>query len=548
MAQAPIQDFIVNSGLNVQGTALVTSSTGNTSTLQVDGGAAIAKNLIVGSDTTVYGNLTLVGSMPNLTVSGNTTLNNLRATYTTSTNLDVSSRLIVGGLAQLNNATLSNLTQSTSSSTGALVVDGGVGIRKDLWVGGRMFVGGGEVITTSSLVADTLQTVTQNGSGTTVAIILSNTTSSISTGSGALVVYGGVGIGGALYVNTTSYINSSQILTVETVDQFAVKTITAGTDTQVNVSFGNVVVWNTSTLQSVTARGATTTNAITITNATASADSATGALIVTGGVAVGENLNVAGNITAWGNITANGNIVLGNSTGSDTITVAGEIQSNLIPKIAGAYNLGSQTNYWNTIWADEAVLLSNADTNSTNSGALQVVGGVGIGAGLVVGGISTITNTTSATSTSTGALQVRGGAGIGGDLYVGGPVTSSVNSATTTGTTVQGVLYNNTLLSAYTSAALTTTTAVTLDTFSTSTYRSAKYFCQAVAGTTVHVSELSVFHTGGTTYLNEYGIIYNSGILGTYDAIITGSNVAITFTPNTTTSIVVKLSRLTITL
>ena len=193
-------------------------------------------------------------------------------------------------------------------------------------------------------------------------------------------------------------------------------------------------------------------------------------------------------------------------------------------------------------------------SGSTNTGAVQVYGGVGIGGNIVIGGSSTVTNnalilgTTNATSTSTGALQVRGGAGIGGDLYVGGPVTSSVNSATTTGTTVQGVLYNNTLLSAYTSGALTTTTAVTLDTFSTSTYRSAKYFCQAVAGTNVHVSELSVFHTGGTTYLNEYGIIYNSGILGTYDAIITGSNVAITFTPNTTTSIVVKLSRLTMTL
>ena len=54
MATAPTQDFIVKSGLNVQGTSTVTSSTGNTSTLQVDGGAAIAKNLIVGSTATIY--------------------------------------------------------------------------------------------------------------------------------------------------------------------------------------------------------------------------------------------------------------------------------------------------------------------------------------------------------------------------------------------------------------------------------------------------------------------------------------------------------------
>lgn len=405
MAFGPTQDFIVNSGLNVQGVALATSSTGNTSTLQVDGGAGIAKNLIVGSDTTIYGNLTLVGSMPYLTVDGNTNLNNLRVTYSTSTNLDVGSRLIVGGLSQLNNVTLSNLTQSTSSSTGALVVDGGVGIRKDLWVGGRMFVGGGEVITTSTLVPDTLQAVTERGTSTNIAIIITNSTASVSTNSGALVVNGGVGIGGALYVNTTSYINSSQILTAENVNQFAVKTITAGTDTQVNVTFGDVVVWNTSTLQSVTDRGSETTNSITITNATASADSSTGALIVTGGVGIGENLNVAGNITAWGNITANGNIVLGNSTASDTITIAGEIQSDLIPKIAATYNLGSQTNYWNTIWANSGTFYSTVNSSSTTTGALKVFGGVGIAGNVYANGklylgdgITSYSNLTTATS------------------------------------------------------------------------------------------------------------------------------------------------------
>ena len=72
MAQAPTQDFIVKSGLNVQGTSTVTSSTGNTSTLQVDGGAAIAKNLIVGEDTVIYGDLEVYGSIPSLTITTGT--------------------------------------------------------------------------------------------------------------------------------------------------------------------------------------------------------------------------------------------------------------------------------------------------------------------------------------------------------------------------------------------------------------------------------------------------------------------------------------------
>ena len=94
MAQSPIQDFIVNSGLQILGTATVISPTGNTSTLQVNGGAAIAKNLIVGGDVIIYGNIT--GTFTNLTVTGLSTLNSVIAVVTTSSYIDVSSRLTVG--------------------------------------------------------------------------------------------------------------------------------------------------------------------------------------------------------------------------------------------------------------------------------------------------------------------------------------------------------------------------------------------------------------------------------------------------------------------
>ena len=49
------KDFVVKSGALVEGTNWVTSSTGQTSTLQVNGGAAIAKNLIVGTTATIWG-------------------------------------------------------------------------------------------------------------------------------------------------------------------------------------------------------------------------------------------------------------------------------------------------------------------------------------------------------------------------------------------------------------------------------------------------------------------------------------------------------------
>lgn len=60
------------------------------------------------------------------------------------------------------------------------------------------------------------------------------------------------------------------------------------------------------TLETVTARGATTPSALIVTNITSSTTETTGAVVVTGGVGVGENLNVGGNVIIAGDLTVNG--------------------------------------------------------------------------------------------------------------------------------------------------------------------------------------------------------------------------------------------------
>ena len=95
-----------------------------------------------------------------------------------------------------------------------------------------------------------------------------------------------------------------------------------------------------------------------------------------------------------------------------------------------------------------ATILSTASSISTDTGAVIIAGGVGIGGDLYVGGrivaseltvqyttvtttivetddIITTFNTTTSTSTDTGALVIAGGAGIGRDLYVGGSLNAS---------------------------------------------------------------------------------------------------------------------------
>ena len=70
--------------------------------------------------------------------------------------------------------------------------------------------------------------ISQSASGTTVGSFtatqtatITTTTNSTSTNSGALIVAGGVGIGGALYVGCTSYVAGAQIITTATIGLFA---------------------------------------------------------------------------------------------------------------------------------------------------------------------------------------------------------------------------------------------------------------------------------------------------------------------------------------
>ena len=148
------------------------------------------------------------------------------------------------------------------------------------------------------------------------------------------------------------YSNGQQVVTTATINQFASDTtITAGTDTFVSTSTGDVTIWNASTLQSVSDRGSTTTNAIRITNTSSSDSTDAGALVVSGGVGIGGALHVESTSYIDGlRILTDGDLESFTST--------------------------------NNVFA----FLNTASSISTNTGAMTVVGGVGIGENLHVGG------------------------------------------------------------------------------------------------------------------------------------------------------------------
>ena len=251
-------------------------------------------------------------------------------------------------------------TQSTGTTTGALVVDGGVGIGKNLYVGGITNITAGVPSTTNT--------------------------------NGSLVVQGGVGITGDLNVGGVifgSAFSATISVTSERSESINIHEINSGlrypiisstttgfnaVDANRNFVF-NVDIGNfSSPLISVTSSTASTsanTGALTVVggagiggrlyvadrtilSSTASSTSTTtGALTVTGGVGIGGNLNVGGNIHATGNISADGNIQLGNNTATDTLVVDAVIDSDLIPKVNDQYNLGSTASVWANAYLDK---------------------------------------------------------------------------------------------------------------------------------------------------------------------------------------------------
>jgi hypothetical protein len=125
--------------------------------------------------------------------------------------------------------------------------------------------------------------------------------------------------------------------------------------------------------------------------------------------------------------------------------------------------------------------------------------------------------------------------------------TSLINndSTSTTGILFASGLVSNTSVTLNTSSVITSTgittstlSQVTADSWSSSTYRSAKYFVQITSGSSYHVLEMSVLHDGTTVYMVTYGEQFTGSSLGNFGATVSGGLLSLLFTPtNASTSV-----------
>lgn len=317
-------------------------------------------------------------------------------------------------------------------------------------------------------------------------------------------------------------------------------------------------VWNgqawivSSSLSNITGNAGTFTGIVTITTTTQSTTTNTGGLVVIGGVGIGGNLNVGGNVSIQGSISGTGtgtsavNVTTGTfetllvtSTTNAISTISGALQ------VRGGVGIGGDVYIGGTLYSGASPVLTTANFTAT------VVDGIDIdivdtgGGTLAFNNVSTLQtvtgrgnsttnivrflNTTQSTSTDTGAVIVTGGVGVGGRINA-----ESVRIA-------DAVLDSTQTL-------VNTTSSTIIDTFDIGEFRSAKYLIQIDEGTGVGadfelIEILLVGDNNGMVYATEYGVVTSNGYLGDFNAEYTGTTVSLYFTAYAATNKTVKVLR-----
>lgn len=278
------------------------------------------------------------------------------------------------------------------------------------------------------------------------------------------------------------------------------------------------------------------------------------------------------------------------------------------PSIGDKYTVGSKTYTWSgaawlvsaqSLTANNILVTTSTNATSTNSGAVQIVGGLGVGGDLWIGGtlysnsqpvITTatlgasifggnditvtstgttsstflrfdntstlqtvtnrgytttnrisVTNSTESTNTTTGAVVVAGGLGVG----------KRVNCESLR---IADSIFDSTLVT------VATTATTLVDSFLSTEFRSAKYFIQiSSGGGPLHTASTATFQAVelilitdnvGTVYATEYGLVSTGGVSGgavlgsfTADLSIIDNTARLYFTPNAATNKTIKVLR-----
>jgi hypothetical protein len=462
--QSILKDFAVRAGLIVEGTAAVTSATGMTGTLQVNGGAAIARNLIVGETSEFRGD---TFSRGNVTVEGAAFLAGVTATNTVSVNTNTQATTAGGGALAVtgggyfgSNVVVNGIAESTTTlASNTLYVAGGVGIAGSLLVQGEAIFQNDVIFT-----GDTTYVYTTNTVYTDNIIELH-----YHEGTSSFTLNDGYDIGFRFHIYDTE--NTNAFL---------------GRDNSTGYLewLGRGVTEETTGTIETGEYGTFKTGAVILTDATTSTSKVTGALQVAGGIGA-ENIYV--NNARVSSLTQNRVVIVGANgqlvddadltfdpltntlnavvSNANTATdIAGGASGSLLyqtgPGLTDFIPIGTAgqiliSNGSNPFWATTGTIVAGSASTASNllfGTTYQVPYQTGPGETAFEDNFkynydtdtlqtvnATFTGTNDASGPASGAVQITGGVSIGGSLYVGGTLFANVSGSSSSATNVTSV-------------------------------------------------------------------------------------------------------------
>ena len=376
--------------------------------------------------------LTLLGQLTSATIntSGSGTIGSLAVSSGAVVNGSLSSASLITGPITCTSSLITDTTTSSGTGTGALVVYGSVGIGGIINVSRVTGLAVPSVgsdaanktyvdATTSALVAGSNTQIQYNNNGifgassafvfNGTSVIVSTSTASLSSTTGSLIVYGGIGLTGSLY---SQFVTANQIIS----------TIGSGTPPFIvssNTLVPNLFVETSSKSNNVYILDQTGTNAIfyptfvsgmnynqayigtslvynprfglTISNTTASVSQTSGALIVSGGIGVSGTINVT-KVTGLATPVLSSDAV--NKLYVDTVVGATVAGSNTQIQYNNNSLFGASANF---VYNGTSVVIIGPASSSMTSGSLIVNGGLGITGQITASTVTGLITPTSAT-------------------------------------------------------------------------------------------------------------------------------------------------------
>jgi hypothetical protein len=413
------------------------SSTGSTPTYVLSGVSALGNTITA---TTFTGALSGTASSSALVNTDATTgtrylLGTALNIASGSTQVSVGSGITIGNnLLTSGGIAVTNSTASSSTTTGALIITGGVGIGGSLWTSTTNFssisgVGHSNSVITSGVWSGTAISAVNGGTGlvsyttgdilyasssTTLARITAGTAGSVLTSAGAgSTPYWAVATAGAATGLTLNGLTASTQFFATSISGsgFTIGS-TGSTHTYYIALAGNASTGLISGAAQTIFGLKTFASGLAITSGTASTNTTTGALTVAGGVGITGQLSI--NTVALG------------STG---VSITPSI---VFTGTAGTVITMSVLSDTTLAWEGSSGQLFSIDNNLSSGEIFSVsdISGLPIisaSAGQSIylnefGGFTQVGNGLASTNTTTGALRVVGGVGITGSLYLGSPL------------------------------------------------------------------------------------------------------------------------------